>query len=41
MPDKAGSLKTGVVNYTRKRDDPFFRFAWFALRSGLKDIIGF
>ena len=41
MPDKAGPLKIGVVNYTRKRDDPFFRFAWFSLRSGLKDVIGF
>jgi hypothetical protein len=41
MPDKSGSIKIGEVNYTRKRDDPFFRFAWFALRSGVRDVVGF
>ncbi|MGA2506030.1 MAG: hypothetical protein ABSF80_00955 [Chitinispirillaceae bacterium] len=41
MPDKSGSMKIGKVNYTRKRDDPFFRFAWFALRSGVRDVVGF
>jgi hypothetical protein len=41
VPDKSGSIKIGVVNYTRKRDDPFFRFAWFALRSGVRDVVGF
>ncbi len=41
LPDKSGSVKIGAVKYTRKRDDPFFRFEWFALRSGLKDVAGF
>ena len=41
VPDKSGSLKIGEVNYTRKRDDPFFGFAWFALRNGVRDIAGF
>ena len=41
VPDKSGSIKIGEVNYTRKRDDPFFRFAWFALRSGVRDVVGF
>ena len=41
LPDKSGSIKIGEVKYMRKRDDPFFRFEWFALRSGLKDVAGF
>ena len=40
-PDKSGSLTIGKVNYQRKHDDPFFGFTWFALRSGLKDLVGF
>lgn len=34
-------LKIGRVRYNRHRDDPFFGFVWFALRSGLKDVAGF
>ncbi len=41
VPDKSGSLKIGKVDYARKRDDPFFGFAWFALRSGVGDVVGF
>ena len=41
LPDKKGNIKIGVVNYSRTSDDPFFRFAWFALRSGVKDVAGF
>lgn len=41
VPDKSGSIKIGEVKYTRKRDDPFFGFAWFALRSGVGDVVGF
>jgi hypothetical protein len=41
MPDNSGAIKIGTVNYTRQNDDPFFRFAWFALRSGLGDAVGF
>ena len=41
VPDKSDSLKIGEVNYMRKRDDPFFGFVWFALRSGVGDVIGF
>jgi hypothetical protein len=40
-PNKAGVLKIGNVKYTRKPEEPFLRFAWFALRSGLKDVVGF
>jgi hypothetical protein len=39
MPGK--SMKIGTVKYTRQRDDPFFRFVWFALRSGVGDVVGF
>jgi hypothetical protein len=38
-PDASGSMKEGVVNYTRRPDDEFQQFAWFALRSGVLDVI--
>jgi hypothetical protein len=38
-PDTSGSMKEGVVNYTRKPDEEFLQFAWFALRAGVLDII--
>ena len=39
MPDSAGVTKEGKVNYTKKPDDAFLQFAWFALRSGVLDAI--
>jgi hypothetical protein len=41
MPDKSGSLKIGVVKFTRKPDEPFTQFIWFALRSGVGNVVGF
>jgi hypothetical protein len=41
MPDKSGSMKIGEVKYKRKGDEAFLKFAWFALRSGISDIVGF
>jgi len=41
VPDKSGAIMIGKVKYTRKRDDPFFRFWWFALRSGVGNVVGF
>lgn len=41
VPDDSGSIEIGEVNYFRQRDDPFFRFVWFALRSGVGDVVGF
>jgi hypothetical protein len=41
VPGKSGSIRVGKVKYMRQRDDPFFRFVWFALRSGLADVVGF
>lgn len=40
VPDKSGATKIGEVKYIRQRDDPFFRFLWFALRSGVYDVVG-
>jgi hypothetical protein len=33
--------KIGKIKYTRKLDEPFFQFVWFALRSGIGDVVGF
>jgi len=38
-PDASGSMKEGKVNYTRRPEDEFQQFAWFALRSGVLDVI--
>jgi hypothetical protein len=39
VPDASGSMKEGEVNYTRRPEDTFLQFAWFALRSGVLDVI--
>ena len=41
VPDESGAMKIGLVKYARKQDDPFFGFTWFALRSGVGDVVGF
>jgi hypothetical protein len=38
-PEGSGSRKDGEVNYTRRPDDEFLQFSWFALRSGVLDVI--
>jgi len=38
-PDASGAMKEGKVNYTRRPDEEFLQFAWFALRTGVLDII--
>jgi hypothetical protein len=38
-PDASGATKEGAVNYTRRPDEEFQQFAWFALRTGVLDII--
>jgi hypothetical protein len=35
-----GSMKVGVVNYMQVRDDPFFQYEWFALRTGVRNVLG-
>lgn len=37
--DGSGSIKEGDVNYTRRPDEEFQQFAWFALRTGVLDVI--
>jgi hypothetical protein len=36
----AGSMKIGQIKYTRVPDDPFFQYMWFAIRVGVRDVIG-
>jgi hypothetical protein len=38
-PDASGSMKEGGVNYARRPEDEFLQFVWFALRSGVLDVI--
>lgn len=38
-PDASGSMKEGEVNYTRRPEDEFLQFLWFALRSGVLDVV--
>jgi hypothetical protein len=38
-PDASGSMKEGEVKYTRRPGDEFQQFAWFALRTGVLDVI--
>ena len=38
-PDASGSMKEGLVKYTRRPDDEFLQFVWFALRTGVLDVI--
>lgn len=39
--DTKGVVKIGKIRYRRKSDDYFLQFVWFALRSGVADIVGF
>jgi hypothetical protein len=41
LPDKSGAVTMGNVDYTRKRTDTFMNVAWFSLRSGTGDVVGF
>jgi len=38
-PEGSASMKEGQVNYTRRPEDEFQEFVWFALRTGVLDII--
>jgi len=38
-PDALGSMKQGDVNYLRAPEETFLEFVWFALRSGVMDVI--
>jgi hypothetical protein len=36
-----GAMKIGRIDYERVRDDPFFQYMWFAIRVGVRDVVGF
>jgi hypothetical protein len=36
-----GKMKIGKIEYVRVPDDPFIQFEWFALRTGVRDVLGF
>jgi hypothetical protein len=38
-PDKPDGFKEGRVDYSRRPEESFFAFVWFALRSGVVDLI--
>ncbi|MBN2507713.1 MAG: DUF748 domain-containing protein [Verrucomicrobia bacterium] len=38
-PDASGAMKEGKVDYTRRPEEEFLEFAWYALRSGVLDVI--
>ena len=38
-PETWRSMKQGKVNYSRRPEDEFIQFAWFALRTGVLDVI--
>jgi len=38
-PRKSHTMNEGKVNYKRRPEDTFVQFAWFALRSGVLDVI--
>jgi hypothetical protein len=38
-PDALGSMNQGDVNYLRAPEETFLEFVWFALRSGVMDVI--
>jgi hypothetical protein len=35
-----GAMKIGRIKYDRLPDDPFFQYAWFSLRTGVRDVLG-
>lgn len=41
IPDKVGTMKLGEIKYTRNPEDYFLQYAWFALRNGVADVVGF
>jgi hypothetical protein len=41
LPDNADNLKIGKVFYAKQNGETFFEFAWFAVRSGIGDVVRF
>jgi hypothetical protein len=40
-PDEKGVSKIGIIKYHRNPQDYFMQYIWFALRSGVGDVVGF
>jgi len=40
VPDQSGSIKIGEVKHTRAPNNSFIQFVWFALRTGVRDVVG-
>jgi hypothetical protein len=38
-PDASGPMKEGKIDYTKRPDEEFLEFLWFALWSGVRDVI--
>ncbi|MGB5105844.1 MAG: hypothetical protein WBP29_15230 [Candidatus Zixiibacteriota bacterium] len=38
-PEESGDMKVGVVDYTKKPNETFLRFAWLSLYSGVRDLV--
>ncbi len=38
-PDASGSMKEGKIDYTKRPEETFLEFVWFALWSGIRDVI--
>jgi hypothetical protein len=41
IPDENGLSKIAEIKYTRNPEDYFLQFAWFALRNGIAELVGF
>jgi hypothetical protein len=41
LADDSGAMKIGTIRHARADDEAFLEYAWFSVRSGLKDIVGF
>ena len=41
MPDGSGAAAIGAVRYDHRKGETFIEFSWFALRSGVGDVVGF
>ena len=39
IPDENGLMKIGEINYKRNPQDYFMQYIWFALRSGVGDVV--
>jgi hypothetical protein len=41
MPGPDGAFVVGSTDYVRDPEDYFLQFAWYSLRNGIADVVGF